>query len=57
MGRSTRVIVNPHSANGRTGRDWPALRKRIHDALGELEVKQTNAPMEASALERELAVK
>jgi len=55
MCSSIRVIVNPHSANGRTGRDWPALEKRIQEALGDFDTRQTSGPMEASALAREAA--
>lgn len=49
MTLATAAIVNPHSAGGRTGRMWPALRKKIP---GNLEVRMTAAPNEATNLTR-----
>jgi len=56
MRSSLRVIVNPRSANGRTGRDWPVLERRLQASLGDFEVRLTTGPMSASDLAREAAV-
>lgn len=45
----TAAIVNPRSAGGRTGRMWPALRKKLP---GNLEVRMTAGPNEATNLTR-----
>ncbi len=44
----TLVIVNPMSAKGKTGRDWPALQPRYEAALGDTEVLVTQAAGQAT---------
>ena len=46
----TQVIINPRSANGRTGRAWPVLERRLAAAIGEFTVAHTAAPLDASRL-------
>ena len=48
----TVVVVNPASARGRTGRLWPQLSARFRAALGELDVKLTTGPGQATELVR-----
>lgn len=48
----TKVIVNPNSANGRTGRQWKRLEPRLFHKLGAIEVTFTSAPGEATGLTR-----
>ncbi len=50
----TGVIVNPHSAGGRTGRLWPAISDCLARHLGPVEIRFTEAPGHASSLAREL---
>jgi YegS/Rv2252/BmrU family lipid kinase len=49
----TVLVVNPHSANGRTGRQLDALSSRARAVLGELEVKVTTRPGHATVLTSE----
>lgn len=46
------VVVNPHSAHGRTGRRWPALEAAIRARLGDVTVLQTERPRHGIALTR-----
>lgn len=50
----TAVIVNPRSANGRTGRDWPGIEARIREACAPEAVVHTERPGHATGLAREL---
>lgn len=43
------AIVNPRSANGRTGRDWPEIEAALRARLGPLDVSFTDGPMDAAA--------
>ncbi len=47
---STHVIVNPVSAVGRTGRNWPATQARLEAALGPVEAHFTERAGEAVGL-------
>lgn len=47
------VIVNPHSAHGRTGRRWPALEAAIRARLGAVEVYHTSHARHGIELTRE----
>jgi YegS/Rv2252/BmrU family lipid kinase len=49
----TVVIINPHSAGGKTEKRWPQLREIIHEAYGPFEAKFTDAPGSATRLARE----
>ncbi len=46
------VIVNPHSAHGRTGRRWPELEAAIRAQFGEVAVFQTSHPRHGIELTR-----
>lgn len=46
-------IVNPHSAHGSTGREWPRLKARINDRLGPCGVYITGGPGDAVRLSRQ----
>lgn len=48
----TRVIVNPNSANGRTGRQWMKREPLLFSKLGTTDVVFTTGPGEATALTR-----
>ena len=43
-------IVNPNSANGATGRQWPKIRLKAKDRLGAFEVLVTTGPGDATRL-------
>src|SRR2546423_813469 len=49
----TVVVVNPHSAGGKTERRWPQLREIIHEAYGPFETRFTDAPGSATLLARD----
>jgi diacylglycerol kinase family enzyme len=42
-------VVNPHSANGRTLRQWEELRAELRRALGEVHFELTRGAMHAAA--------
>jgi YegS/Rv2252/BmrU family lipid kinase len=46
------AIVNPRSANGRTGKAWPHIHEVLRAAVGELEVRFTERPLHAVELVR-----
>ena len=46
-------IVNPNSANGATGRQWPKIRLKAKDRLGAFEVLVTTGPGDATRLTRQ----
>ncbi len=50
---STVVVVNPHSAGGKTERRWPQLRQIILDAYGPFDERFTTAPGDGTTLARE----
>lgn len=50
----TAVIVNPKSARGKTGRQWPEVAGVLRARLGELDVRLTERHGHATALAREL---
>mgnify|MGYP000306632585 CR=1 FL=1 len=52
-GRRTLVIVNPHSANGSTGRRWSGIRSALREAVGEFSERFTERPGHATLLARE----
>jgi diacylglycerol kinase (ATP) len=43
-------VVNPNSANGTTGREWPEIEAMAKDCLGEFESRLTTAPGDAKGL-------
>ncbi|MBF0550860.1 MAG: hypothetical protein HQK60_10025, partial [Deltaproteobacteria bacterium] len=47
------VLVNPNSANGRTGREWPWLAKRLRRVFPEMTAFVTSRPNEAITATRE----
>jgi len=49
----TLVVVNPHSANSRTGRRWPTIRNTLHNAIGQFEEGFTQGSEHATQLVRE----
>jgi len=49
----TRVIVNPRSADGATGREWRRLGDELERAIGAFEVTFTGAPGDATRICRE----
>ncbi|OGP81666.1 MAG: hypothetical protein A2Y95_08595 [Deltaproteobacteria bacterium RBG_13_65_10] len=46
-------VVNPRSANGKTGRRWPEIRKALVQHLGEVRGYLTKSPGHATALARQ----
>lgn len=50
----TAVIVNPHSAAGRTARRWPAARAALETGIGPFETCLTEGPSHATELARQL---
>lgn len=48
----TAAVVNPRSANGRTGKEWNSLRSALEAELGPIAVKMTTRPLEAVELTR-----
>jgi len=50
--RKTAVLMNPKSANGRTGKAWPRLEPRIRAVLGDYTLLVTERPWHASELTR-----
>lgn len=53
MSMSTFVVVNPASANGKTGRRWIELAARLRGRIGDFESAMTEAPRQATALVRD----
>lgn len=49
---SLHVVVNPASANGRTGRRWAEIAAALRRAMGDFEVSFTEAPGDATTLAR-----
>lgn len=45
--RRTFVLVNPASANGRTGRRWPEVAAALRARVGDFEVTFTDGPLQA----------
>lgn len=45
-------VVNPHSGNGRTGREWPRIRALAEEIIGPFEAYLTKAPGDAVSLTR-----
>lgn len=50
---SVGVIVNPNSANGKTGRSWKRIHGRLRDVCGPVTVYETQAPGHAIELAAE----
>lgn len=48
----TYLVVNPRSANGATGRNFDAIARAVHEAIGPFEHGFTTAPMQAAELAR-----
>lgn len=46
----TVVILNPHSAGGRTGRQWQQIERRLTDVVGPFTTHRTEAPGHAIQL-------
>jgi YegS/Rv2252/BmrU family lipid kinase len=55
--RRIHFIVNPHSANGTTGKEWCRIRAKARDRLGRFEARLTTGPGHATHLAREAVVK
>ncbi|MEE4353365.1 MAG: diacylglycerol kinase family protein [Desulfatiglans sp.] len=55
IGHSKKIsfIVNPHSANGRTGKKWPEIRKKAANRLGPFNIRMTNGPGDATDMARQ----
>jgi YegS/Rv2252/BmrU family lipid kinase len=49
----TKLVVNPRSANGRTGKNWAAIEARIREHLPEFDTAFTQGPMHATELARD----
>jgi len=49
------LIVNPHSANGSTGRRWPAIETKLRSLLPPFDVAFTERQGHATAIAREAA--
>jgi YegS/Rv2252/BmrU family lipid kinase len=47
------LIVNPRSANGSTGRRWPAIEGRLRSLLPPFDVAFSERPLHATAIARE----
>ncbi len=53
MSESTFVVVNPASANGKTGKRWIEMAARLRARIGDFESAMTEAPRQATALVRD----
>lgn len=53
MSESTFVVVNPASANGKTGKRWIEMAARLRGRIGDFESAMTEAPRQATALVRD----
>lgn len=49
------LIVNPRSANGSTGRRWPAIERQLRERLPAFDVALTERPGHATTIAREKA--
>jgi len=49
----TFAVVNPHSANGRTGKRWPEIAAAMRAAIGPFDHAMTERPMHAPDITRE----
>ena len=49
----TVFVVNPHSGNGKTGKEWPRIGKMAGDILGPFETRLTEGPADATWMTRE----
>jgi diacylglycerol kinase (ATP) len=47
------VVVNPHSANGATGREWPKIKDYLKDKLGVFDFALTKGMGDATTITRE----
>ena len=50
------LIVNPNSANGATGKEWPRIEARARERLGSFETHITTGPGHATRLARQVAL-
>jgi YegS/Rv2252/BmrU family lipid kinase len=50
--KKTVFVVNPHSGNGKTGREWPRIRSLAEEILGDFEAYITTGPDDATVLTR-----
>lgn len=48
-----RLVVNPHAAGGRVGRDWPSVEPHLREIASDLEVVFTERPGAATSLVHE----
>jgi diacylglycerol kinase (ATP) len=53
----TVFVVNPHAANGATGREWPRIGKIAEEILGPFETCLTEGPGDATRMTREQLIK
>jgi len=54
MKRRIAAIANPRAANGRVGRLWPQLSRRLRERLGDLTLHLTDSPGHATRISRDL---
>ncbi len=52
MSNKVLAVVNPVSANGATGREWPEFQNRIKDSGIDIDVKYTEYPLHAIEITR-----
>jgi YegS/Rv2252/BmrU family lipid kinase len=52
--RKIAAVVNPHSAGGKTGREWPAIAEKLKRRAGPFTVRFTDSPGAGTALARQL---
>ena len=50
--QKTVFVVNPHAGNGKTGREWPRIRRLAEEILGTFEEYITTGPHDATVLTR-----
>lgn len=55
--KNTVFIVNPHSGNGSTGREWPKIKAMAQDRIGHFTYRLTSRPGEATHIARSSILK
>lgn len=53
MSHKMLFIVNPHAAQGRSGKRWPDLQMMLRRVLGDFDLRMTEAPGQATQICRE----
>jgi len=54
MPRKIAAIINPHSAGGKTGRQWPTIAAKIEHRIGPFTARFTDSPGAGTTLARQL---